>query len=66
MSKKDKMDDGIPEGFACPTPPSMRPILRGGEGSFQVFWRTDLEVDLEQRQNYSVELLALYLRRMIL
>ena len=40
-------------------------FLRGGDGSLQVVWRTDLEVDLEQTQHYCVELLALYLRRMI-
>ena len=34
-------------------------------GSFQLVWRTDLEVDLERTQNYCVELFALYLRRTI-
>ena len=41
-------------------------FLRGGDGSFQVVGRTHLEVDLEQTQNYYVEYLALYLRRMII
>ena len=41
-------------------------FLRGGDASFQVVWRTDLEVDLERTQNYFVELLALYLRRIII
>ena len=34
--------------------------------SFQVVWQTDLEVDLELTQNYCIELLALYLHRMII
>ena len=34
-------------------------------GSFQLVWRTDLEVDLERTQNYCVELFALYPRLMI-
>ena len=43
-------------------------FLRGGDASFQVVWRTDLEVDLERTQNYFVELLALFfwLRRIII
>ena len=41
-------------------------FLKGGDGSFQVVGRTHLEVDLEQTQNYYVEYLALYLRRMII
>ena len=73
-SKKDKMANGTPRGFCVshqPTPPppvpaSMGRFLRGGDGSFQVAWRTDLEVDLTRTQNYCVELLALYLRRMII
>ena len=39
--------------------------LWGGDGSFQVIWQTDLEVDLEQTKNYCVELVALYLQQMI-
>ena len=31
-----------------------------------MIWRTDLEVDLELTQNYFVEFLALYLRRIII
>ena len=30
-------------------------FLRGGNRSFQVVWRTDLEVDLERTQNYGLE-----------
>ena len=42
-------------------------LLRAEDGSFQVVWQTDLEeADLEGTQNYCVELLALYLRRMII
>ena len=41
-------------------------FLEGGDGLCQVVWRTDLEVHLERTQNYCVELLALYLRRMII
>ena len=37
---------------------SMGPILRGGDGSLQVVWRTDLEVDLEQTQHYCVEFIG--------
>ena len=41
-------------------------LLEGGDELFQVVWRTDLEVHLERTQNYCVELLALYLQRMII
>ena len=41
-------------------------FLEGGGGLFHVVWRKDLEVHLERTQNYCVELLALYLRRMII
>ena len=41
-------------------------FLRGGDGSFQVVWQTDVEVDLEQMQNYCLETLALFLCRMII
>lgn len=40
-------------------------IFVGGDGSFQVFWWTDLEVDLERTQNCCMELWALYLHQMI-
>ena len=40
-------------------------FLWGGDRSFQVVWRTHLEVDLKLTQNYRVELLALFLRQMI-
>ena len=53
------------KALRVPSHRSMRPISRGGDGSLQVVWRTDLEVDLEQTQHYCVELLALYLPRMI-
>ena len=41
-------------------------ILQGGDGSFQVVWQTDLEVDFEQIQNYCLGLLVLYLHQMII
>ena len=58
--EKTKWQTKLPEGFTCPIPPSMELILRGGNGSFQVVWRTHLEVDLKRTQNYWAELLALY------
>ena len=68
--KKTKWRMDLPEGFVCPIPPSKGPIIAGRswaeDGSFQVVWRTDLEVDLEGTQNYCVELLALYPHRVII
>ena len=60
MIKKDKMAEGtLLKGFACPTTPSfVGPTLRAWNGSFYAF------LDLERTQNYCVELLNLYLRRM--
>ena len=49
-----------------PLPLQWGQFLRGGYGSVQVVWRTDLDVDLELTQNYWVEFLALYPRRMII
>ena len=40
MSKKTKWRTELSEGFACPIPASMRPILRRGDESFLVLWRT--------------------------
>ena len=41
MSKKDKMADGIPEGSACPIPPSMGQFFPGGDGSFsRLVWKS--------------------------
>ena len=65
MSKKDQMADGIFRKLFMFLSPWGR-FLRGGDASFQVVWRTDLEVDLERTQNYFVQLLALYLRRIIM
>ena len=53
------------ETLRVPFPLVMGPIFAGRDGSFQGVWQTDLEVDLEQTQNYCVELYALYLRGMI-
>ena len=54
------------KAFRVPISSSMDRFLEGGGGLFHVVWRTDLEVHLERTQNYCVELLALYLRRMII
>ena len=53
--KKTKWRTELPEGFACPIPLQWGQFLRRGDVSFQVIWRTDLEVDLERTQNYCVE-----------
>ena len=41
-------------------------FLLEGDRSFLVIWQTELKVDLEWTQRYSLELLALYLCRMIM
>ena len=64
--KKTKWRTELPESFACPIPASMGPILRGRNGSFPLFWWTDLEVRLERTQTYCVELLVLYLRGIVI
>ena len=64
--KTTKWRTAHPEGVACPTPTSMGQFLLGGEGSFRVDWRTNLEVDLGRTQNYCLELLVLYPRRVII
>ena len=64
--KKTKLRTELPEGFACPIPLQWGRFLRRGDGSFQVTWRTDVEVDLERTQNYCMELLSLDLRLMII
>ena len=53
------------KALRVPFPLQWGRFLRGGDRPFQVFWRTDLKVDLEGTQNYCVKLLALNLRRMI-
>ena len=60
-----QMEDGIPRKLFMSLSPWGR-FFRGEDASFQVVWRTDLEVDLERTENYFVELLALYLRRIII
>ena len=65
--KKDKMADGTPRRLCVSHSPfNGADFWKEGDGSFQVVGRTHLEVDLEQTQNYYVEYLALYLRRMII
>lgn len=68
MSKKDQMADGTSRKLfmslkLSPWGRFLRPLAT--QATFEVVWQTDLEVDLERRQNYCVELVALYLRRII-
>ena len=66
MSKKTKWRTELPEGFACPIPLSMGPIFEGRGRVISGRRANTFGVDLEQTQNYYVEYLALYLRRMII
>ena len=52
--------------FVCPIPHSMGLIFAGRGHVISGCLATDLEVDLELTQNYCIELLALYLHRMII
>ena len=54
------------KALRVPFPLQWGRYLRGGDRSFQVVWRTDLEVNLERTQHYYTDLLALYLPRMII
>ena len=67
VQQKDKMADGTPRRLwaTCPIPYQWGQFLRRGDWSFQVIWGTEL-IDLERAQNYCVELLSLYLCRMII
>ena len=51
MSKKDEMVDSAPRRLCKYHPHLNGADFWGGDGSFQVFWQTDLEIDLEQTQN---------------
>ena len=48
MSKKIKWRTELPESFASPILSSVGPIFARRDVSFQVVWRTDLEVDLDK------------------
>ena len=48
-----QMEDGISRKLFMSLSPWAR-FLRGGDASFQVVWRTDLEVHLERTQNYYI------------
>ena len=67
MSKKDKMvgRQNSQKALHASFPIQSSQFLRKGDRSFQVIWRKDLDVNLKT-QNYCVELLALYLHRMII
>ena len=52
MPQKDKMGNETLWRLCVPHSPINGPIFAGTGTSFQVVWRTDLEVDLEQTQNY--------------
>ena len=64
------MADGTSRGLCvCHSFPLQWADFAGGGGggrSFQVVWRTVSKVDLKRTKNYCVELLAIYLRRMII
>ena len=60
--ERDKMADGTPRRLCVPFPR----FLRGGDRSFQVVRQTHLKVHLKLTQNYCLEVLALFLRRMII
>ena len=51
------------KALRVPSPLQWGRFLREEDGSFQVFYRTDLEVGLERTQTHCV---ALYLREMII
>ena len=51
LSKTIKWRTELPEGFECPIfLSSMGPIFVRKDVSFQVVWRTDLEVDLDEHK----------------
>ena len=52
--------------LSVPLPLQWGRSFRGGDGPFHVVWPTALEVYLHRTQNYCVELLALYLCRIII
>ena len=63
VQQRDKMADGPPRRLCVSHfPLQCGRFFREKNGSL----RTDLEVDFERTQNYCVELLALYLRRIII
>ena len=64
--KKTKWWTDLPGGFACPIPLSMRPIFARSGRVISGRLANSFEEDLKRKQNYCVQLLALYLRRMII
>ena len=66
VKKRQNGRQNSQKALHVPFPLQWNQILQGGDRSFQVIWRTDLEVDLEQTQNYYLGLLALYLCQMII
>ena len=53
-----KMGTVPQKALRVPFPLQCGQFLQGWDRSFQVFRQTDLEVDVEQMQNYCMELLA--------
>jgi len=66
VKKRQNGRQNSQKALRVPFPLQWDQILQGGYGSFQVIWRTDLEGDLQQTQNYCLGLLALYLHQMII
>ena len=66
VKKRQNSRQNSQKALRVPFPLQWNQILQGGDRSFQVIWRTDLEVDLEQTQNYYLGFLALYLCQMII
>ena len=50
MSKKIKWRTELPESFASPILSLVGPIFARRDVSFQVVWRTDLEVDVDEHK----------------
>ena len=66
VKKRQNGRQNSQKALRVPFPLQWNQILQGGDGSFQVVWRTDLEFHLEKTQNYCLGLLALYLCQMII
>ena len=60
VKKRQNGRQNSQEALHLPFPLQWGRFLWEGDGSFQVVWQTDLEIDLEWTQNYCVELVALY------
>ena len=66
VKKRQNGRQNSQKALRVPFPLQWNQILQGGDGSFQVVWRTDLEFHLEKTQNYCLGLLALDLCQMII